>query len=182
MRLPPYVPLSQSGDTHRTRSNPADKKNSEKLWPGTGGTRHPDVLESAVFFIYGESTAETPGSGCLWHRQMRARGGCAATQFELMLAESRVTILIHQMHSELLQPKSPVPCGDDRHLQRHRSRRRPGEGGHGCRLEQEAIEHVSSSIEETRSESTRNLRIEQLATNNEQQTSRPSGLSVGSPD
>ena len=40
---------------------------------------------------------------------MRARGGCAATQFELMLAESRVTTLIHQTHSELQQPKSPVP-------------------------------------------------------------------------
>ena len=57
--------LSQSGDAHRNRSNPADKRNSEKLWPGTGGTRNPDVLASAVFFIHGESTAETLGSGCL---------------------------------------------------------------------------------------------------------------------
>ena len=40
---------------------------------------------------------------------MRARGGCAATQCELMVAESRVTTLIHQTHYELLQPKSPVP-------------------------------------------------------------------------
>jgi len=57
--------LSQSGDTHRTRSNPADKASSQKLWPGTGGTRDPDVLASAVFLIHGESTAETLGSGCL---------------------------------------------------------------------------------------------------------------------